>query len=55
MRDRKSSIGRQQGDVNRGLRQQSQESNRDGRQQGSGGSGSRKQKQTNRMHRTQQR
>lgn len=53
MRDRKSSIGRQPGDVNRGPRQQSQDSNRDGRQQS--GSSSPKQNQMSRMHRTQQR
>jgi hypothetical protein len=55
MTDRKSSSGRQQGDVNRGLqRQQSQEINRDERQHSSTG-GSRKQQQMNRTHRTQQR
>ena len=54
MRDRKSSSGRQQGDVNRGLqRQQSQDINRDDRQHSSGGS--RKQQQSNRTHRSQQR
>lgn len=54
MRDRKSSSGRQQGDVNRGLRQQSQNINRDDRQPGAGGD-SRKQQQSNRTHRSQQR
>ena len=55
MRDRKSSSGRQQGDVDRGLqRQQSQEINRDERQHSSTG-GSRKQQQMNRTHRSQQR
>ena len=58
MRDRKSSSGRQQGDVNRGLqRQQSQNINRDDRQHsgGIGGNSSRKQQQSNRTHRSQQR
>lgn len=55
MPERKSSSGRQQGGMNRGIkRQQSQETARDGRQQGSGGA-SRKQQQMNRTHRTQQR
>lgn len=54
MRDRKSSSGRQQGDANRGLRQQSQNINREDRQHGSA-SDSRKQQQSNRTHRSQQR
>ena len=55
MRDRKSSSGRQQGDVNRGLqRQQSQDISRDDRQHSGAGS-SRKQQQMNRTHRSQQR
>jgi hypothetical protein len=52
-RDRKSSSGRQQGDVSRGLqRQQSQEINRT---KSSGSGSSRKQQQMNRTHRSQQR
>jgi hypothetical protein len=58
MRDRKSSSGRQQGDVNRSLqRQQSQNINREDRQHSGGidSSSSRKQQQMNRTHRSQQR
>jgi hypothetical protein len=55
MPDRKSSSGRQQGGMNRGInRQQSQDIGRDDRQHSSGGA-SRKQQQSNRTHRTQQR
>ena len=54
MRDRKSSSGRQQSDMNREpQRQQSQQINRGDQQRGAGSS--RKQPQTNRTHRSQQR